>query len=387
VSLLSNAYHATRALESVENYARSGGVIPNLLEQEKVPIKDVEYVYEGFWPQILRDPDQWWGTTFQTYDGALSEWIPRVPGLYWTQDAEKLRKAAEKYRVFESKSWTEFQPLGKSQKVFGGIGTIKLPDNAGYRLASISGGHNASAGVPVLISSEAWEYHKLKEGDIVNLKGKWQKMALGWVERFPSIRGIPRGYLVVDNPDAIEVRQPTTPIRFHPYTVMQYEQDGTLLYDFVFATADTGVNGWEKELRSFFEEYRAKNERHGEYLISADPGNPDPLWEAKFTTPEELQMREADAETHLELLQKRIREHSFRGKTLEELIDVLAGQFQDADDFRRLSEDIGIKSSLWYAAGRSSASYAARLVNECAERQKVEELLDLLSKENPGIFE
>lgn len=385
MSQLANAYRATRALESIENYARSSGVAPTVLEEKEPRTNYIEYIYQGFWPQILRDTEKWWGTTFQAYDGALSEWVPRVPGLYWTQDAKKLREAAEKYRVFESQTWTEFQPLGKSQKVFGGIGTTKFPDHHGYRLASISGTHNTSAGVPVLISSEAWEHHKLQEGDIVNLKGKWQKMAFGWVERFPSIRGIPRGYLVVDNPDAVEVRQRAAPIQFHPYTVMQYEQDGALLYDFVFATADTGVKGWEKELRGFFEDYRTKNERHGEYLTSADPGNPDPLWEAKFTTPEELQIREADAETHLELLQERIRENSFRGKTLEELIDVLASQFQDAD-FRRLSEDIGIKSSLWYVAGKSSSSCAARLVNECLERKKVEELLDLLSKENPSFF-
>jgi len=277
-----------------------------------------------------------------------------------------------------------YQPYISSIIVLGGIGTLKFPpDNAGNQLVTLSVGHNASSGVPAIISAEVWEHHKLGDGDVVSGYAHWQKMTTGWAERFPSIRGIPRGYLIISDPRQINVLERKKPIQFHPCTVMEYYKDDAILYDFVYAGADTSVENYRQKLENFFNEYKNKDERYGHYLLAAEINAANPLWHANYTSPEDLYTKQG-SESQLFLLQERVRAHSFKDKTIDELIQVLAHNF-DNDDLQEISRDIGISPAHWFTSERAAIS-AIQLLDICVQRKKVEELVDALAYKNSALF-
>ena len=57
----------------------------------------------------------------------LLQWFPRVPGLYWLDGSENLRQLSPEAEEFRSTHWVSYKPYGKSRKVMGGIGTLRLP--------------------------------------------------------------------------------------------------------------------------------------------------------------------------------------------------------------------------------------------------------------------
>jgi hypothetical protein len=380
-------YRCARSLEAVENYALASSGTTNEILEDDAEQERWDFVPddEHFWRKMLVNPSDVWNRRFDFYGVALSTWVARVPGLFWSEGARALRRinddAVEEYK---SRDWIVLKPHGKSQQVLGGIGTLKLPpDENGRRLVTLSGGYNASSGIPALISPEVWEHHRLADGSILNLWAKWQPMSAEWAARFPSIRGIPRGYLVVSDPDQVRrALNENAPIQFHPCTVMEYYQGDAKLYDFVFATADTRVRNYRKRVEDFFADYKDARGRFGKYLISADIA--DPLWEAEFDTPEALRRTELGAKSQLELLQARVRGDSFKGRNLELILQVLAREY-DNDGLRRVSEMVGIPSAHWFT-GAAAADSCTQLLHVCLERGKVEELLDAVAVEHPGAF-
>lgn len=285
---------------------------------------------------------------------------------------------------YGSKSWVVLQPRGKSQQVFGGIGSVKLPPNEyGFRLVTLSGGHNASSGIPALISHDIWDYYKLRDGNNLTARAKWQPMPVGWAERFPSIKGIPKGCLVITNISQLSiVDDEVDPVQFHPCTVMEYEKGNSILYDFVYATLDTGMRSYRKNVEKFFEKYRTASNRYGKYPLSSDVA--DPLWEAEYMSPADLIRTEAGAESQLELIQARVRNESFKGRNLETIIEILNVNY-DVEGLKRVSTIIGISPSLWYRGGRLAAA-SADLLQECVKKGKVEELIDKIAIDYPESF-
>jgi hypothetical protein len=337
-----------------------------------------------FWSTVLTDPDQSWGLQFHFYRAALSLWVARVPGLFWSRGAKALRKITPDIVEYKSKGWVFLRPHGKSKQVLGGIGTIKLPpDENGFRLLTLSCGRNASSGIPVLVSPTVWEHYKLGDGSIIEVRAKWQPMTTQWSERFPSIKGIPRGQLLVDDPSQVlDVVDRHAPTQFHPCTVMEYYQGDAKLYDFVYATADTGVRNYRKAVEIFFEQYKKLRGRFGKYLMSADIA--DPLWEAEYDSPAALQRAEPGAKSQLELLQMRVRGDSFKGRSLELIVEFLAREY-DNEGLKRISQIVDISPAHWFTGG-TTADSAVQLVHTCVEREKVEELLDAVAIELPQAF-
>jgi hypothetical protein len=371
----------------MENYAcASIQISDEIINDDKPLLTAGDFVRDDkyFWSKVLSDPQKAWGQRFQFDNAALSTWVARVPGLFWSEGAKALRKITVDAIEYKSDDWLVLRPQGKSQQVLGGIGTLKFPpDENGYRLVTLSCGHNASSGVPMLVSPEVWKQHKLDDGSILGLWAKWQPMPSVWAERFPSIKGIPKGYLVINHQTHVySASAMHAPTQFHPCTVMEYYQGDAKLYDFVYATADTGVRNHRRYIETFFGEYKKARGRFGKYLMSADIS--DPLWEAEYDSPIALQRAEPGAKSQLELLRMRVQGESFKGNNLDLIAQFLAREYDNVG-LRRISEIIGIPSAHWFT-GSAVADSCVQLLHMCVDRGKVEELLDAVAVEHPQAF-
>jgi len=116
---LAESYRCARSLEAVENYARAGhNLTREVMVDVDVPrgagnvIRDDKH----FWSKVLGDPPATWGQAFHLRWAALSTWVARVPGLFWSRGAQALRNimpdAIEEYK---SDDWVVLRPHGKSR--------------------------------------------------------------------------------------------------------------------------------------------------------------------------------------------------------------------------------------------------------------------------------
>lgn len=382
---LSEACNCARSLEAIENYSLSDVAFSaDIISSDEPPNQLTDWGNEDshFWSCVERNRTVQ-RKEFTLYGFVLSEWVARVPGLYWSKDADQLRALASTKVQFQSDDWITFEPGGKSYQVMGGIGTLKFPpDEKGYRLGSLTACYNASSGIPVLISPDVWEDHKLSEGCRLKATGIWQPMSIGWAERFPSIAGIPREYLVLNKSSQIYAHERKSPVQIHPCTVMEYESGNSKLFDFVYATADTGDPNYRELLQLFFAHYKDDAGRYGRYLLSADIS--DPLWDAEYSSPEALRRSEPGSESQLALLKARVQRLSFEGRTLDLLLEALCSHY-DNEGLKRLSTMIKIPVTQWFRGG-TIAEAAAQLLAASIERKNVELLLDAMAMDNPTPF-
>jgi len=254
----------------------------------------------------------------------------------------------------------------------GGVGTLRLPRGPdGSRLVTLTTTLNVSAGMPALISSDIWERYNLSEGCIVRgLKAIWREMDEHWSKQFPTVRGIPRGYFVLEPSTGINIKSRNSPLNIHPFTVMEYWNGSTQWLDYVYATADTSERGYRNKLEEFFEQYRHADDRQGQYLLASDTY--EPMWDALFNSPEE--MRRAKS-AQLRLIEARIHD-ALSG---EDVIQALAKAVSSlpgvtVTDLRRLSQDAGVDPRRWLEGG-SLAGEISRLVNEAVQSGKQHALL------------
>lgn len=275
---------------------------------------------------------------------ALTEWVPRIPGLYWTDQSAKMRDVSPATVEIEAGRWITYNPLGKSQFVSGGIGTLKFPpDPDGFRLVTLTTSCNASAGVPALVSGEVWDYHNLEEGAILYCRGaRWNGMPRSWAREFRSVTGIPRGCLILDDPETISKQNPAHPVQIHPYSIMEYWDGNARMHDFVYATANSLDPAARSGLSEFFHTYSNANGREGRYLTAADIS--DPLWDAVFADPEDMRSRNP---VILHLIQERVREAVAGHETIDALIRKLVG-VDGTRTLCRISDDAGIASNRWF---------------------------------------
>jgi hypothetical protein len=385
-SAFREAYLGVRTLETAANYAKADQITLGDVPRETTPAvnKTPEFYYtvdQEFWERAFSD-SPFWGTMVSLHGVAISEWVARVPGLFFKPESEMIRQVSPAAIERSSETWIQYQPWGKSQKVMGGIGTLRLaPMPDGSRLLCVTGSMNASTGIPVLVMPEILErFPAGLEGQLISLSARWQPMSIGWASQFPSLRGIPRGYLVIENPSDFRLLNQVSPTRFHPFTIMEYQQGSALLYDFAYATADTGDSNHRRELEEFFERYKNDFGRHGEYLIAADMY--EPLWDAKFNDPAELRK-----DSQLELLEARVREHLHGQTAIDTVLEVLGTTSTDEADLRRHSLEVGIEPALWLG-GATLAKNCSNFLAHVLEmgHEKFEALIEVLAKQNPAKF-
>ena len=377
MSLL-QAYTGARIVETNDNYARADGPLKTAREVE--PSSGTLYFYEDgdFWVRILQQSGQLWNSTVVTKGPVvMSEWVARVPGLFWTPESLRLRQLTPAAVESKSNGWSTFTPWGKSQLVMGGIGTFRLAPGAdGTQLVTLSSSHNATAGVPALISPDVGQKIRRRgrcEGRALYARGRWMPMAEGWADRFKSTRALPRGYLVVDDGDAVEVLDMQGPVQIHPFTVMDYHSGSKELFDYVYATADTGEPAYRSYLARFFDSYKKAKERDGRYLLPGD--SVDPLWDAEFSSPADLRRTDPTAQSHLGLLEARVREHMLGDDTVERLLERIAATATSPEDIQRIAKDASIPPARWFRGG-TLAQIASQLVAEAVSLNKLDALVE-----------
>jgi hypothetical protein len=378
---LQELYKGAKIIETIENYA--------LAEETTIQVQESDlnekfwfYDDKDFWQNIIAEPTKYWGQKINLYNFVVSNWIARVPGLYWSRSSELVRQHEQEDIAMQSKQWLEFYPPGKSKKVMGGIGTLLLPPTEdGKILMSISAGCNASVGIPVLFFPEVIDKLKIKQGDCVIIReAKWQPMDTHWASKFASTKDIPRGYLLIDSISKIQVFENDCPVEYHPFSLMEYEHQDSLFYDFVYVTADSKVIDVDSKIQSFFENYAKKDGRYGEYLLN--PNIVNPIFESRYFCP--LELTHASEKAKLNLLYERIRGVHFRGISIEKLIIKLPQFYQSSISIRTLAKNIGLNVSL--LVEDSAASMSSQLINKCIEKTMIESLVDRVAMEYPQIF-
>lgn len=386
------AYTGARILETNENYASADA--PLTSTPERTPA-DRNYFFSEdseFWEAVFWERDRIWGATIELDAAAVSEWVARVPGLFWKPEMRELRELRhEKHSIVGG--WKVYDPPLKSRKVMGGVGTMRLPMAPdGSRLISLCTSLNASAGIPALISSEIW--HQLTrdgpaEGRLIGLHGaRWIPMSQGWASRFPSTREIPRGYLVLESPDRIFLRREVAPVLIHPFTVMEYREGPRELFDFVYATADTSKPDYRRSLERFFGWYAGESGRRGRYLLTADMLNP--MWEARYESPAELRRDDPAAGSQLALLEERVRRSMLGDDAIDWVLEALGRVARSPADFERLSADIDIEFAVWYRGGTTPAETSSLFVEEVLRdggQDKLLELIEVLARRHPALLQ
>lgn len=377
---LKDLYKGVKIIETIQNYTLSE--ISKIDENTRKSSDKYFYNEESFWNSIIDNPERFWGKEIDLYNFVVSDWVARVPGLYWTEQSQIMRAHKEYEIALQSNEWTEFHPPGKSKKVLGGIGTLLLPPSEeGKVLISVTSGCNASTGIPILLYPEVLEHLKIKQGNSVSIrKAKWQPMDVQWSKQFDSIKGIPRGYLIIDNPEKIEVYTDNYPVVYHPFSIMEYENKDTLLYDFVYVTADSKVKNVDSYIERFFNYYRKKEGRNGEYLLN--PNIINPIFESRYMSPNELQKPSEKAK--LKLLYERVRGVHFNDIAIDLLINDLPKFYQTSNSVITLAKNIGINPAI--LSEDSASSMSSQLISLCIEKEMVEVLIDRMAYDYPQIF-
>lgn len=381
MSLL-DIYKGTKIIETLENYSVADNTSYKNVKKSLSMNDHSFFNDEQFWREVIANKDKYWNKHIRLYQFVLSEWVARVPGLYWADHSKEIRRHEETDIAVQSKDWIEFHPPGKSRKVLGGVGTILLPPNdEGMVIMTASSSSNSSLGIPLLIFPEVLDYLSLSQGDVVNVhNARWQAIDVSWAKRFPSTKDIPRGYLVIDKIEKIDVVHKGCPVVYHPFSIMEYQSEDALLYDYVFLTIDSKVVNGRKKSEEFFKYYAEKDNRNGRYLVNTNLV--DPFFDAQFMSPSE--MHQPAQKAQLELLYKRINETNFNKTTLKKLILLLPKHYDNIVSLRRLAKLAGVSGSI--LQDDNAASLSAQIINYCVNNNKIEELTDRMIVEYPNIF-
>ena len=375
---LSQVYHDTHILEAAINYTKADDPLGVIDVANPPNANDQEYIYDdaGFWYYIFDHPDTLWDKRFQTTSRmTLSEWVPRIPGMFWHPSSKVFQEFADLEFQKIHGNIPVYTPEGKSGKVMGGTGTLKLPPDAqGRRLVSLSGSKNASVGIPALIYPEVWEHHHLKEGTQVQGSFIWKKMEQQWVQYFMSSQSLIRGYMEIKHPDQLSVEGESA-IMVHPFSIMEYEKEGNRLYDFMFFTMHQTTD--RRQMSEFLTQYAEKN-GHGRYLLECDVSNP--LFNGTFANPSDFK---ANGKEHLEFMDRRMKDALAGNDLQEQLYAALGNHYFSNADLVRISTMINIAPALWNLDGQANDNIVSFL-NEVNQKGFVHALIETIEREHPG---
>ncbi|MBO0950614.1 hypothetical protein [Fibrella forsythiae] len=365
-----DAYKATHIIETLENYAISDRIDDLSVSSLTLPERTVQDEYD-FWKMVLADNTKLFDVPFSLADFIISEWVPRVPGLI-----HSLMESTFSYKFdkFSYLNWDDHYPSSESGELLGGVGTNMLPPINGRRIVSVGKRGMVSYAIPLLIGDTIWHKLNLEPGHRIRLKRvRWQRMTQEWTQRFESIKGIPRAYLLVEDESQIEITAKREQPSYQPYTLIEYEREGLILYDYLIRDVPP-EKSWD-QIGDEFETRRVKHYSNGRFLLNPDPANP--LFNDAYDSPEQLRRAEVGSRYHLELIKERIRDTYFRGKRAEEILQLLAQVYSDTPSINRIATYLRFPVTTF--AGNRPADQISQFMNWCLNTPgKMEELIDLL---------
>jgi len=361
-------------MESLDNYAVADQLEAIPTDIAGIAIYGPYYDDFQFWRRVIRQPAAFWNKKLTFIEVSYSEWVPRIPGLGYTEAARIISRDLQN-AVPLNLDRLIYRPSDKSGFVMSGVGSLKLPpDYDGYRLCSITTSRTCSKGVPVLIAPEVAAYHKLSNGDcLASITGVWQQMTTEWTKQFAITENLPRGYLVVRHPDELKKEKGIAQFYYDPFSVMEYEQDGILKWDYVFCNVPVDQPGQQKGIQDFFNDYRHLDGLNGKYLLNPDVG--EPLFETAYNSPADY------ARAQLALMKERMNKTAIAGLNIDQVTAKIAVGYQDAFSLRVFAQKCGINAG--QLSDDAPVKMAAQIVNLAIEANLLLELLQRFTIEQP----
>ena len=137
----------------------------------------------------------------------IFEWIPRSPGLYYTEEGQRARKEASSRIISIDNKIVVYDPYGKQSMLDGGVGNIRIKpimlEGNEYHFMTASANGVCHEGVPVAIPSKL--YNDIIEeisgrGVVVrDLIGKLKLVPDELTNLYRGIREVPKCYIKVES--------------------------------------------------------------------------------------------------------------------------------------------------------------------------------------------
>ncbi|GAB2690462.1 hypothetical protein GCM10027037_11870 [Mucilaginibacter koreensis] len=368
-------------LETIENYSL---LDKGDSERDNNEIAGELLVRSGasFWRRIVDNPNLYWGKKLKFIDFAFSEWVPRVPGLGFTIQAERISRYLSHAKPISRDQHLFYAPFDKSGFVMSGAGSVKLPpDHLGYTICAITSSMKSCEGIPVLISPEVVEHHRLKNGVLLDeINATWQKMSVEWTKSFAATENLPRGYLRINNINQIKKSGFESDLYYDPYSIMEYMQDAIFKWDYVFCNVSNYEKNPKLAIKKFFDSYRKIDGINGKYLINPDIA--EPLFETEYVTPSDL--RSNYAKSQFALLKERLNKTSIEGMEIDKFTNFVSQRYQDAFSIKVLAAKSGLQSNL--IEDDSPLKMCIQLVHLAIQDSKLIPLFERVCSENNSLY-
>ena len=331
----------------------------------------------------------------------LSDWVPRVPGLYWKTESVQLRAQADGHIMQPSSGEfgadaPTYLPSGKTLQILGGVGNVRLSPTISGQVFCASSSGEYWRGIPVLIQSEAWNsLGEIPTGRKADVTGVWTAMPRDVSAGLGGGAGIPRYCLVVKSPRDINVSAKSAPGYGSSWTLFERRDPQTSLvtYDFaysVFAVGPKQTNaGWNGSFSDvgdasrFLQDYVSYFK--GRMLTDFDERLP--RFDA-FLPISELMSREVDP-VKLRSFVERVKKNALSPETVRynHLPQVLMANF-DLEDLRLLAFDylgLSLQDLIGATAGKADAVDA--LISFCEQEERLADLVTGVVKERKSLVE
>lgn len=176
---------------------------------------------------------------------AVSQWIPRVPGLFWKNESRLLRQEAFNGLESYDQGILIFDPLGKTMRILGGIGNLRLLPNSSGRLICASSSGEYWRGIPILLNEDAWHAcADLYSGSIVDIQGNWELLPHEQSILIGADKGIPRGCIIVSDITRRGYERQSIPGSCAAWSLYEYRDENMLLnYSYTYRTFQIDCSG------------------------------------------------------------------------------------------------------------------------------------------------
>jgi hypothetical protein len=128
-----------------------------MVEGEKTYDSEEKYWHDVLGPSFvntkLKNPKIFDGDVVIFKNFQLTQWVPRIPGLYWTSYGHMLRRITEREFKHSPALGLHYNPNCKGQMIHGGLGSVRLNKTDGLSLYGATTSGNINASIPIVISS------------------------------------------------------------------------------------------------------------------------------------------------------------------------------------------------------------------------------------------